>query len=313
MLHPSGQYLYAANEVDDVDADKSGGVSAFRIDRATGALDACSTRSRPEARIPATWRWIAPGTHLLVANYTGGTLAVLPLGSDGSLGSSQPGRAAQGVERQHRATVIAARALHRSGRRQRLRDLVGPGRRSAVRLPLRRPRAAACRPDCSPPSPRARRRAAALRVSPGRAVRLCHQRAEFDRDVLPLGRASAGRSRRWRPSPRCRRGFAGRTRPPRSASIPAASSCTAPTAATTASRSTRSELTSGILTLVEHEPTRGKTPRNFTIDPSGQWLIAANQDERHAGRVPHQRSKRRPDARGSAGESGRTGQRRVLA
>ena len=36
-------------------------------------------------------------------------------------------------------------------------------------------------------------------------------------------------------------------------------------------------LASGNLTLVEHEPTRGKTPRNFTIDPSGQWLIAANQ------------------------------------
>ena len=33
----------------------------------------------------------------------------------------------------------------------------------------------------------------------------------------------------------------------------------------------------GNLTLVEHEPTRGKTPRNFTIDPTGQWLIAANQ------------------------------------
>ena len=36
--------------------------------------------------------------------------------------------------------------------------------------------------------------------------------------------------------------------------------------------------TTGNLTLVEHEPTRGKTPRNFTIDPSGQWLVAANQD-----------------------------------
>ena len=34
---------------------------------------------------------------------------------------------------------------------------------------------------------------------------------------------------------------------------------------------------SGVLTLVEHEPTRGKTPRSFTIDPSGRWLVAANQ------------------------------------
>jgi 6-phosphogluconolactonase len=36
--------------------------------------------------------------------------------------------------------------------------------------------------------------------------------------------------------------------------------------------------TSGHLTYVGHEPTRGKTPRNFAIDPSGVFLFAANQD-----------------------------------
>ena len=34
---------------------------------------------------------------------------------------------------------------------------------------------------------------------------------------------------------------------------------------------------SGALSLVEHESTRGQTPRNFALDPSGRWLIAANQ------------------------------------
>lgn len=34
----------------------------------------------------------------------------------------------------------------------------------------------------------------------------------------------------------------------------------------------------GTLTSCGHESTRGKTPRNFNIDPTGQWLIAANQD-----------------------------------
>src|SRR4029453_14252591 len=33
----------------------------------------------------------------------------------------------------------------------------------------------------------------------------------------------------------------------------------------------------GVLTLVEHESTRGQTPRNFALDPSGRWLIAGNQ------------------------------------
>ncbi len=34
----------------------------------------------------------------------------------------------------------------------------------------------------------------------------------------------------------------------------------------------------GRLTLVQHQGTGGKTPRNFALDPSGKWLIAANQD-----------------------------------
>ena len=34
----------------------------------------------------------------------------------------------------------------------------------------------------------------------------------------------------------------------------------------------------GRATLVGHESTRGKTPRGFALDPSGEWLLVANQD-----------------------------------
>ena len=34
----------------------------------------------------------------------------------------------------------------------------------------------------------------------------------------------------------------------------------------------------GSLQLVGHYPTRGRTPRNFTIDPAGRYLYVANQD-----------------------------------
>jgi 6-phosphogluconolactonase len=33
----------------------------------------------------------------------------------------------------------------------------------------------------------------------------------------------------------------------------------------------------GLLSLVEHEPTQGKTPRHFALDPAGRWLLAENQ------------------------------------
>ena len=35
--------------------------------------------------------------------------------------------------------------------------------------------------------------------------------------------------------------------------------------------------TSGKLTLKGFESTQGKTPRNFMIDPTGHWLLVANQ------------------------------------
>ena len=34
----------------------------------------------------------------------------------------------------------------------------------------------------------------------------------------------------------------------------------------------------GRLTYIGHEPTRGKTPRSFGVDPNGRFLLAANQD-----------------------------------
>lgn len=34
----------------------------------------------------------------------------------------------------------------------------------------------------------------------------------------------------------------------------------------------------GKISLIGHESTQGKTPRNFTIDPTGKFLLAANQD-----------------------------------
>ena len=34
----------------------------------------------------------------------------------------------------------------------------------------------------------------------------------------------------------------------------------------------------GKLSYVGHEPTLGKTPRNFAIDPTGTFLLVANQD-----------------------------------
>lgn len=38
------------------------------------------------------------------------------------------------------------------------------------------------------------------------------------------------------------------------------------------------EATTGKLTLVQNESTQGKTPRHFALDPTGKWLLAENQN-----------------------------------
>ena len=55
-------------------------------------------------------------------------------------------------------------------------------------------------------------------------------------------------------------------------------SSTARTAATTRIVIYAIDPTKGTLTLVGHESTRGRIPRNFEIHPGGEFLAAANQD-----------------------------------
>jgi 6-phosphogluconolactonase len=83
-LHPSGQYLYAVNEVSDYRGD-NGSVSAFSIDRATGDLRPLNIVSSHGAG-PTHMSVDASGKYVFVANYFGGSIAVLPILPDGSLG-----------------------------------------------------------------------------------------------------------------------------------------------------------------------------------------------------------------------------------
>jgi len=85
-LHPTGKYLYAVNEVTDYDGN-SGFASAFSIDRANGDLRLLNVVSSHGAG-PTHMSIDASGKYAFVANYYGGSVAVLPISRDGSLGSA---------------------------------------------------------------------------------------------------------------------------------------------------------------------------------------------------------------------------------
>jgi 6-phosphogluconolactonase len=83
---PTGHYLYAANEVADF-GGKSGAVTAYEIDRANGDLRKLNVVSS-EGAGPAHLSVDATGKFVFVANYAGGTVAVLPVKATGELGAA---------------------------------------------------------------------------------------------------------------------------------------------------------------------------------------------------------------------------------
>ena len=86
-LNAPGTRLYSANETDRVGDDKHGTASAFAVDRTTGRLHLLNTVGTGGAG--PTYVSVHPGgRHLLVANYFGGSIAVLPIQSDGRLGDA---------------------------------------------------------------------------------------------------------------------------------------------------------------------------------------------------------------------------------
>jgi 6-phosphogluconolactonase len=76
---PGGQMLYAVNE-----QGEEGGVSAFAVDPGNGQLTFVN-RVASHGADPAHLSVDPSGSWLLVANYTGGTVAAIPIKDDGAL------------------------------------------------------------------------------------------------------------------------------------------------------------------------------------------------------------------------------------
>jgi 6-phosphogluconolactonase len=83
-LHPNRSFLYAVNELDRYQGEATGAVSAFAIDARTGDLTLLDERPSGGGA-PCHLCLDRAGRNLLVANYGGGSVAVLPVGTNGRL------------------------------------------------------------------------------------------------------------------------------------------------------------------------------------------------------------------------------------
>jgi 6-phosphogluconolactonase len=87
-LSPNGKYLYAVNELQNYKGPNSGGVSAFSVDSSMGKLTLLNEVPSRGAdpcyiTVDKTGKWV------LVANYTGGSVAVFPVLADGKIGEAK--------------------------------------------------------------------------------------------------------------------------------------------------------------------------------------------------------------------------------
>ena len=274
-LHPQRPYLYAANEVADFGGTPSGSVSAFAIDRATGRLSLLNQQSSAGGG-PAHLTVDRGGRNVLVANYGGGSVAVLPVDDDGRL---QPA-----------ASVVQHTGSSINPQRQKEPHahaiVVDPGNRFAYAVDLGLDRILIYRFD-----------AASGRIAPHGAAQVTagsgprhfafHPTAPFAYVINELtctitafrrdesdGGLQAMQTISTLPAGEIvRQGYStaevqvhpsgrflyGSNRGHDSIAVFAVDAET------------------GQLSLVQHEPTGGSTPRNFGIDPAGAWLLAANQ------------------------------------
>ncbi|HUG52789.1 MAG TPA: lactonase family protein [Vicinamibacteria bacterium] len=274
-LHPSRPLLYAVNEEDDFEGQRAGSVSAFAIEPATGTLKALGRASSRGAH-PCHLAVDRSGRHVLVANYSGGNVASLPLRADGSL------EAASSVV-QHAGS--SADAKRQKGPHAHMIE-ADPGNDFVLAADLGLDQVLVYRFDddkglltpADPPH---------ARVAPGSGPR--HFAFSPDgRDLYVLNemlitvtafKHQGGRLTEYQTVPATAPG-ASITPADSGAEIlvhPVGrfvyASLRGPDSLAVFARDAQS----GRLTLVEHVASGGKTPRGFGIDPSGRWLLAAHQ------------------------------------
>jgi len=93
---PSRKYLYSANETQTYRGKSAGSVSAYAIDGSSGHLTKLNTVSS-EGAGPCHASVHPSGKYILVANYAGGSVAVLPIRPNGEIGPATDVKAHEGT------------------------------------------------------------------------------------------------------------------------------------------------------------------------------------------------------------------------
>ena len=274
-----GRYLYAVNEVGDRGGKAEGGVTVFAVDH--GKLTQIQELSSLGAD-PAYLTLDRTGRDLLVANYTGGNVAVFPVRKDGKLGehSAFDQHKGSSVNKERQAGPHAHSIQMSVDNRFALSADLGLDEVLVYKFDAKHGKLTAADPAFAKVAPGSGPRHVAF-SNDGRFV---YVTSEMGMTVTTFAyNAETGAMREVQTVSTIPGGS--------KKADPKTEDSTAEIAIDARGQflyvSNRGEDTiaefsidqkNGKLTYVERVPTGGKMPRFFTLDPTGKWMFVANQD-----------------------------------
>jgi 6-phosphogluconolactonase len=275
-VHPTGRFVYAANEVSQHEGKPTGAVTAFSVDPRSGRLTQLDQESSGGAG-PCHLVVDRTGRAVLVANYGGGSVAALPIARDGRLSpasaflqhtGSSVNAARQKEPHAHSINIDEAN-------RYAIAADLGLDKLLVYRF---NPEKGTLVPNASP--------YALVRPGSGPRHFAFHPKRKYAYVINEMTCTVTA----FRYVPRTGELFEEQTvstLPKEEKMKPSYSTAEIQVhpSGNFVYGSNRGHDTiavfsadrSGRLTLVENVPTGGKTPRNFGIDPTGKFLLAANQ------------------------------------
>lgn len=279
-VHPSGKYLYAVNETDHFGAQKSGAVSAFSIDMRTGKLTLINQAATQGAG-PCHISLDKTGKNILVANYDGGSVAVFPVREDGGLAPAsavvQHSGSSVNKERQEgpHAHWIGASPDNRFA----LAADLGLDEVLVYRFNTAKGTLAPNNPPFVKVNPGAGPRHVAFHPNGKFAYVLSEMEDSVTAFSYKTSNGTLSPLQTVSALSTLRKDYTG---PKEAAEIAVHPNGKFLYASNRAGIDTISlfsiDAMKGTLKLKDEYPTMGKTPRNFAIDPTGRFLLAANQE-----------------------------------
>jgi 6-phosphogluconolactonase len=276
-LDPSGRFLYAVNELGYAEhGTPRGEVRSFSVDSRTGDIALLNRQSTLGAD-PCHLAVHAAVQRLFVANYRSGSVAVLPIGSDGSLLPAiqclrhEPPESGGAAAAQPRAHSVS---FSKDGRFAFVADL-GLNRIMIYRVDPATGRVEPNEPRSMEMAPGSGPRHMALHPN-GRWLYIINERASTIRACRI--EAPTGALRTLQDIASLPEGFGGKNIGADIHLAPDGRFLYASNRGHDSIAIFAIAQDTGLLSRVAHVPCGGATPRNFMVSPSGAHVLVANQD-----------------------------------